>query len=183
MSKLPVSFSKSPDAFRTERWGRRRQNPVKFQRILVPLDSSPLSDRVLEVALSMAEQSGAKVILLRVEPDSLPASLDEERCDVDMEVIELASEDLGNRVDKHINECHPEFRQDQIVTEIRPGMPIAKAIIASAKENLVDLVVMGTHGRVGISDLLGGSTTERVAAQIPASVFVVRPEGFPYLRE
>ena len=45
------------------------------------------------------------------------------------------------------------------------------------------MVVMGTHGRDKLSELFTGSTTEQIVAKSPASVLVLKPEGYPYLRD
>jgi hypothetical protein len=61
------------------------------------------------------------------------------------------------------------------VTTVRMGQP-ARAIAAHATAAGIDLIVMGTHGR-GVSHLLMGSVTERVARYAPCPVLTVRARG------
>jgi len=53
-----------------------------------------------------------------------------------------------------------------------------KVIPAEAKKRLVDLIVMGTVGRVGIPGLFIGNTAERILGKVDCSVLAVKPEGF-----
>jgi universal stress protein A len=50
-------------------------------------------------------------------------------------------------------------------------------IVQYARQNDVDLIVMGTHGRSGLSHLLLGSVAEKVIRKAHCPVLVVRPEG------
>ena len=59
------------------------------------------------------------------------------------------------------------------------GRPIS-AIVHAAEQHLVDLIVMGAHGRTGLSQMLLGSVAEGVIRQAPCSVLTVRPAGFQF---
>jgi len=52
------------------------------------------------------------------------------------------------------------------------------AILAEAKKRRLDLIVMGTTGRVGIAEFLLGNAAERVLSQVDYSVLAVKPKGF-----
>ena len=54
------------------------------------------------------------------------------------------------------------------------GLVADEGIIRVARENHVDLIVMGSHGRTGFQRLLLGSVTERVIGQTPCTVLVVK---------
>ncbi|MCB9664868.1 MAG: universal stress protein [Alphaproteobacteria bacterium] len=149
-----------------------------FHTILVPLDGSALSDRVLDAALATAAWSGASLVLLHVEHE--PASLAPVASDLDLNVIERRIDDLLAAA--HERSGIPTPPRDRIRAEVRAGN-VVDAIEAAVAEVHADLVVMGTHGRDGLVDNLLGSTTERALRRVPASVFVVRPEGWPFLRE
>jgi nucleotide-binding universal stress UspA family protein len=58
------------------------------------------------------------------------------------------------------------------VTQVTMGRPFAE-IIAYARENKIDLIVMGTHGRGAIAHMLLGSTTEKVVRKSPCPVLTV----------
>ncbi len=66
-----------------------------------------------------------------------------------------------------------EFTIDRVVTE---GVPHTE-ILDHVAENDIDVVVMGTHGRTGLSHYLIGSVAERVVRRSPVPVLTVRIEG------
>lgn len=149
-----------------------------FAKILVPLDKSDLSKRALDTALAIGDKFDAEVILMYVQHDT--AALAPGETDRDLAAIEQRCEDLLNWAEER-RDLHG-FTGGTVRAEVRAGDP-TDAIITAANDLMVDMVVMGTHGRQGLFDRLVGSTTERVAAAISASVLAVKPEGFPFLRE
>lgn len=149
-----------------------------YRKIVVPLDETEIGDRALDVALRFAAAFGSELILLRVHADPAPleAGVAERRLDqIDREVAYLVARarlralELGLRV----GELHGEVRAGAVVA----------AIIDAVEEHMADLVIMGTHGRRGLTEMLAGSTTERLLARTTASVLAVKPPGFPYLRD
>lgn len=50
-------------------------------------------------------------------------------------------------------------------------------------EHELDLIISGTHGPKGLKGFLMGSTTEQLVAKATCSVFVIKPKGYPYLRD
>jgi hypothetical protein len=62
------------------------------------------------------------------------------------------------------------------MTTIRVGQP-AQTITAYAKAAGIDLLVMGTHGRTGLSHLLMGSVAEHVMRHAPCPVLTLRERG------
>ena len=63
---------------------------------------------------------------------------------------------------------------------VRTGTPFVE-IVRHAKENDVDLIVMGTHGRTGLVHALIGSVAEKVVRKAPCPVLTVRPEGHQFI--
>ncbi|MCB9683317.1 MAG: universal stress protein [Alphaproteobacteria bacterium] len=150
-----------------------------FHKILVPLDSSELSERVLDAALGTAAWSGAELILLHVMPEG--ASLEHETSTTDLNVIDQEIDDmLAKARARGTSALLPD--RSRVRAEVRAGN-VVDAIAAAVEELMVDLVIMGTHGRKGVVEMVTGSTTEQALRRVPASVFVVRPQGYPYLRD
>jgi nucleotide-binding universal stress UspA family protein len=142
------------------------------EHVLVPFDGSPLSRRALERVL--ASQPDADVTLLHVvdpvgviyesETRGLPDGetwFERRRADAEeilAEAVELAADlDPGREVE----------------TAIEVGSP-ARTILAYVDDHDVDHVVMGSHGRSGVSRLVFGSVAEQVMRQSPVAVTVVR---------
>jgi universal stress protein A len=127
-----------------------------FQKILVPMDGSPASIAALEEAVTLAEDLEASVLVLRVNPPGAVAA------DRPMdEAVESSTIRLGGRLNRR--------------TEI--GEPTVK-ILEVADAERPNLIVMGTHGRVGRLHALVGSVAESVVRNAPCPVVTVRhPTG------
>lgn len=140
------------------------------KRILVPIDGSPQAHRALEYAL--AEHPDATFIVLHVvNPSQIayatdPSGMDywEEWYESSQEHAEEILEDAAARV----NDAGA-----TVTSAIELGSP-ARVIVDYAEENDVDLIVMGSHGRSGVSRILLGSVAETVVRRAPCPVTVVR---------
>ena len=152
---------------------------LEFKTILVPMDASDLSQRSLGVALSIAEKFQSEVIVLWSRPHA--PELVGEAGESDLRALEHETQVLTEQVQKKIDEGY-NVPTDRVRVVIRAGPPV-QSIVDAASEDMVDLIVMGTHGRKGLTELFTGSMTERVAVQVSASMLAVKPEGFPFLRD
>jgi nucleotide-binding universal stress UspA family protein len=134
-----------------------------FRKILVPLDGSDLAERALDSAFALARQFGSEVILLRaIVPDDILVSLPA--------LIPPAAALHPAKPPYHSEEAEAylfgvKVRWSasgvRIRTEVLAGTP-PEVIVAFAREQLVDLIVMSTHGRSGFSRLIYGSVAEAV---------------------
>ncbi len=139
----------------------------EFKKILIPTDGSEANEIVVEKGLAMARLLGARVTALfvvdtstfkGVPPDELITTLRghmEVKGDEVIKNIVEKGDEMGVDVDKSLVHGHP----DEI-------------IIDESKDH--DLIVIGTHGRSGISRLLMGSTAERVVRYAKCPVMVIR---------
>lgn len=140
------------------------------ERILVPYDGSPLSIRALERVVTHHPDSEVTVLfvvdpLLAVydaETEGLPAasSWDDQMTAYTDELFDDARKVAAE------HDC-------DIQTATASGRP-AREILSYADEHDVDHVVMGSHGRAGVSRLVLGSVAERVMRQAPIPVTIVR---------
>jgi len=150
-----------------------------YKVIMVPTDGSGFDREAIRVALRMAEQSNAKVRLVRVlESDSFfgttpeaewtPASAElgrSERASALSELYALAAE------------CRSGFKTD--ITVDLHGGPVADVLQGYARRHDVDLIVMSTHGRTGVSRLSLGSVTDSLIRHTSIPVLVVKtPESY-----
>ena len=146
--------------------------PVTLERILVPVDFSDCSLDALEYAAVMAPQAKASVMLLHVlEPVSYG---------LDFDLGHIRSrEDVRESWTKRLEELaathqHPNMR---IEYRLRGGFP-ADSILDAARTLPCDLIVMGTHGRRGISHTISGSVVEAVLRKAHCPVIAVRSKKF-----
>ncbi|MHC5110885.1 MAG: universal stress protein [Planctomycetota bacterium] len=144
-----------------------------IKRILFPTDFSDVSLAALPNALEHAERYDAEFHCVHViddayqywgalGPESIPVGPPPEA------VKELAEKQMSELVDSRLaNLPHP------AVTEILTGRPFSE-IIAYAREQEIDLIVMATHGRGALAHMLLGSTTELVVRKAPCAVLIIR---------
>jgi nucleotide-binding universal stress UspA family protein len=142
--------------------------PVTLERILVPVDFSDCSLDALKYAVVVAQQSGASLMLLHVlEPVSygLDFTLGQSRArHLEVETWTKRLEELA------ATHQHPSMT---VESRLRGGLP-ADSILDAAKTLPCDLIVMGTHGRRGISHTISGSVAEAVLRKAHCPVIAVR---------
>lgn len=142
---------------------------VGFRRILVPTDFSAASGAALDVALLLAARFAASLHLLHVLPeiyvDGGSEAFTAEAPEIRTLRLMNARERLAHRV--------PDHCPSSMTTEAIFGAP-AETIAAYAADNHFDLIVMGTHGRMGIAHLLRGSVAERVVRTAQCPVMTTR---------
>ena len=146
---------------------------IQFERILFPTDFSDLSLVALRHARELTEVFNAQLHCLHIVdeayqywstmgPESIPVGPPSE------ELLDLSNQ----RMDQFHREHLAELKQEP-VTRVAMGRPFT-GIIAYARDNNMDLIVMGTHGRGALAHMLLGSTTEKVVRKAPCAVMTVR---------
>jgi universal stress protein A len=146
-----------------------------ISRILVPVDFSLHSDHALSYAAALAGRLDAVVEILHVVEEPVAAGAWSSEIPVPG-LPELRDRWIAE-AERQLDQCRPMIERShvQTVATVRMGQP-AEAIAAYARDAGIDLIVMGTHGR-GVSHLLMGSVTERVARYAPCPVLTVRARG------
>jgi len=146
--------------------------PVTLERILVPIDFSDCSLDALEYAVVVAQQAKASLMLLHVlEPVSygLDFTLGHSR------TRELVRENWTKRLEDLASTL--KVTDIPVEVRLRGGLP-ADSILDSAQTLSCDLIVMGTHGRRGISHAISGSVAEAVLRKALCPVLTVRSPKF-----
>ena len=141
-----------------------------LKNILFATDFSPISDKAASFATALAHKYGSKVLVTHVLPEPQPgvahpdqvserdqvARVEAERCLADFKTLDtfegLSHEEL--------------LLQGEMVEALR----------ATIEQKEVDLIVLGTHGRSGISDLIMGSIAENILRHIDCPVVTVGPK-------
>jgi universal stress protein A len=142
----------------------------KVQKLLVPVDFSDCSRKALQYALPFAKHFGAELVLLHVVE---PYPLVPEMAPYDMENIHDGRKDL-QALQTAIGDVAPSTGL------IRTGLPHLE-ISAAARELGIDLIIISTHGRKGLSRRIFGSTTEKVVRYAPCPVLIVREREHDFI--
>lgn len=141
---------------------------MSFQRVLIALDLSPISTHAMDVGVDLAKAVGAQIGLVYVVDRKLAYAPDG---GVAASVIVDELRDEGRRLLKaashRVGDDPPPW---EYLVEGSPSPEIIKA----AEEWKADLIVLGTHGRSGVSRAFLGSTAEAVLRHSQIPVLVVR---------
>ena len=129
--------------------------------ILVPIDFSETSTRVLDFARTLADACGASMHLMHVigYPLATTGTADDER------------RDARQRLDMLLNAVDREKRHATTSCEI--GTPVHE-IVKYATEHPIDLIVMGTHWHGPTFQMVAGSIAETVLGLVPCAVLAVK---------
>jgi nucleotide-binding universal stress UspA family protein len=142
-------------------------DPLNVHKVLVPVDFSDPSQQAIQYARRFAAPSNAELLLLYViEPVAYPAELG---------VVINLDADLAERALGELEKLRQQYLGDYPAARsvVRSGVADAE-IVATAKEEHADLIVIGTHGFSGFKHLLLGSTAERVVRDASCPVLTVR---------
>jgi nucleotide-binding universal stress UspA family protein len=140
-----------------------------YKKILVPLDGSELAKRALDHAEELAKTYGAEIILFQVVPRSSICGSPElgtpfilvgkQKEEAEMDLTKLAEE--------------MKTRGHKVTAIVRTGDQVAAQIIDFAKERGVDLIVMCTHGRSGITRWVLGSIAHKVLTRAETPILLI----------
>ena len=141
------------------------ENPVRtltVRRILVPIDWAELSNRAFKLAVTLARQHHAELLVLNVVP--LPTMMYGPP-------PETYLKNLREKLCRS-KTCDPQIHIEHHLAEGDP----AAAILQLAREGKCDLIVMGTHGREGLYRFVMGSVAEEVIRKAPCLVLTVNSD-------
>jgi len=141
-----------------------------YKKILVPLDGSPLAEKALEQAESLAKAFDSEILLFQVvhfmpiygSPELVAPLIIDERHK------EFAEKYLAGLVKVM------EGKGLKVQAVVKTGQQVAVEIIDFAKENRADLIVMCTRGRSGISRWVLGSTAHKVITRAETPLLLLR---------
>jgi universal stress protein A len=151
---------------------------IRIQRILLPTDFSALSATATNYACELATKFDAELHLLHTleihpiaTPDfgmglALPRYAEESKA--------AAEKSLTGLLD-------PTWSKGRkVVQVIVEGSPKVE-IIRYSRQHAIDLIVLSTHGRTGLTHVILGSVAESVVRTAPCPVLTVRPEGHQFV--
>jgi nucleotide-binding universal stress UspA family protein len=140
-----------------------------YKKILVPLDGSELAKKALDHAEKLAEAFDAEIILFQVVPFmtmygspelAMPLIVDDKQ----KEAAEMYLTNLAEEM---------KIRGHKVTAMVKIGQQVAVEIIEFAKKSGVDLIVMCTHGRSGITLWVLGSVAHKVLTRAETPILLI----------
>ncbi len=151
---------------------------LQVRRILVPVDFSECSRKVLHYGVSLARQFNAEVLLVHVLVSVPPPP----------QVLVLEAETLGAKYHEEAAKQLSEWRKEAVShatvkAAVRSGTSAYYEIVEAARESNCDLIVIGNRGRTGLARVFLGSTAEQVVRHAPCPVLVIREREHDFIAE
>jgi nucleotide-binding universal stress UspA family protein len=151
---------------------------IKLNTILVPSDFSECSDAAVRYGLELARRFDAKLHLLHVIQDPVTQPWVAEGLSLPLlDAVEQWQKAALQRLGAMV----PAADAGRVTVVVTIAVPYPE-ILRYADENSVDLIVMGTHGRSGVTHVLLGSIAERVVRRAPCPVLTVRHPEREFVR-
>jgi nucleotide-binding universal stress UspA family protein len=146
-----------------------------YKRILVATDGSALSKKAVVDAIGLAATCGAELVALKVVP-RYPMAYFEGSIPMNAKDVARIEAQWANDAQAAVDivKKMAEAKGVKAKALVSRSDVVSDAIIAAAKKQKADLVVMASHGRKGIKRLLLGSETQQVLTHCHVPVLVLR---------
>jgi nucleotide-binding universal stress UspA family protein len=144
-----------------------------FNKIVVPLDGSPLAEQALPTALALATAFDSEIYLIHIVTNYLvpPYGIDYQLGESFRDVALRESHDYLTKIKANLQADYP----GPVETRVIEGL-VAENILDFADYQSADVIIMGTHGRSGIGRWVFGSIAERVLRAAPCPVLLIRAD-------
>jgi nucleotide-binding universal stress UspA family protein len=137
-----------------------------LKTVVVALDSSEMSEKIIEALKLLKIQAETKIILAHVFPPPNPDS------DLSVERPHLSQESIYQQMEKQL-QTHQEKLLGHFEIEIATGDP-AEEIVRLANIYQANLIAIGSRGLTGVERILEDSVSSQVVADSPCSVLVIK---------
>jgi nucleotide-binding universal stress UspA family protein len=146
---------------------------IALKRVLVATDFGPASESALRYGRALARGFGAELHVLHVTENVFASAMDGYGYAAIPPQVQQDLERAGHKQTEALLDDEDRRELRGIATTVTSNSP-ADAIVGYARENGVDLIVMGTHGRGAIAHLFMGNVAERVVRMAPCPVLTVQ---------
>jgi nucleotide-binding universal stress UspA family protein len=152
----------------------------KIKKVLIALDYNPTAQKVAETGFSLAKNMGAEVILMHVISDPVYYSSPEYSpimgftgYNLGTSISQLASDDELKKASLHFLDKSKHHLGDETIQTLVEEGDFAESILKTAKDLHVDIIVMGSHSRRWLDDILMGSVTTKVLHHTSIPLFII----------
>ena len=140
-----------------------------MKKILVPVDFSEYSENALKAASKIAKKQNAEIVVVHMLGLSDAVITKEDNSMEGMFFLKLTQKRFAEFLDK-------DYLEGLTIHQTVKNYKIFSEIDDVAKEHRVDLIVMGSHGSSGLSEVFVGSNTEKVVRTASVPVLVIKEE-------
>jgi nucleotide-binding universal stress UspA family protein len=140
------------------------------QHILIPVDFSEYAEQALEYAIGLARKLPARLTLLHVI-HIMPLGVAPEGIALPYPYLQEIEAEVQQRLETYRQRIQEAGLEGTVLVE--SGTPF-QCIVDTARDQHVDLIVMGTQGRTGLAHVFLGSVAEKVVRLAPCPVLVTR---------
>ncbi len=141
---------------------------MSFQKVLIAVDDNPIAAHAADVGAELAHALGAEVALIHVIDPALAVAPD---AGIPAEELALLARREAARV---IADFRVRIPAGLSVLQFTPQGPPGEEIVKAAQDWPADVIVIGSHGRGGLTRALVGSVAETVMRHSPCPVLTVR---------
>jgi len=138
---------------------------LPIRTILQPTDFSARAKSAFDLACAIGRDYDARVVVLHVEPSRMMGG--------EVHALITTPEEIDSQLRAELDKLQPHDGEVKIERVLRKG-DAAHEILRMAKEISSDVIIMGTHGRTGISRLLMGSVAEAVSRKADCPVLTMK---------
>lgn len=154
-----------------------RNNRAVYRTLLVATDGSPRAMKALKAAVRMARATGARLYVLNVQPSFVSTMVPTPEAAGYLNLGKHEFDRAVRRASQRILENAERYARAQGVrcrSLAEPSASVARRIVRTARRVRADLIVMASHGRGPVANLVLGSTTQQVLAACRIPVLVHR---------
>ncbi len=150
-----------------------------MKKVLIALDWDPTAQKVAETGFSLAKAMGAEVTLLHIITDPVYYSSTDYspimgfNGYMDLGPIQLDSIDSLKNASLHFLDKSKQHLGDETIRTLVKEGDLAEAILKAAKDQHADIIVMGSHSRRWLDEILMGGVTEKVLHHTSIPLFII----------
>ena len=138
---------------------------LSIHTILHPTDLSALSKSAFDLACAVARDYDARLVVVHVKPPQMMGG--------EVHALITTPEEVDRELRGELDKLQPHDASTQIERVLKEG-DAGTEILRTAKEISSDIIVMGSHGRTGLSRLFMGSVAEAVSRKAHCPVLTVK---------
>lgn len=148
-----------------------------FNHILVAIDGSDLGQKAAEMAAELAQKLDSSLTVLHVVPSMLPSTFVDGMAAlsmIDYDAYRAQALQEGEALLRNTVRQLAYPKTSSLLQEAEQGEPVEKVVLNQANNVHAQLIVLGTHGRGGITRLILGSVAEGVLRHSPVPVLLIK---------